>query len=62
MLHQLTNFSVDLDGLENAFVDVGGEDATHRPVVDPGGEEELVGTRVGTIRPSLHIVILTIVL
>ena len=46
--------------LQKTFVDVVGQDAAHCPLVNVSGEEELVCTAVRTIRPFLHIVILTI--
>ena len=57
---RLTNFSFFMDGLENTLVDIAVQEATHRPVVYLSGEEEIVGTIVGIIRPFLRIVILTI--
>ena len=45
-----------MDRLENAFVDIVGEDATDGPVVDISGEKE----PVAATRPFLDIVILTV--
>ena len=54
---ELTNFSVRLDGFQDAFVDIVGEDSANSPIVDVNGEEELV---VGSTRRFFHIVVLTI--